>query len=275
MILNRVFRFGYGSEDLDLQFRGLRILAPANDVTLVPGIAGGFYEKLELDIFTTVAVESSSVADVGGNIGLFACLAASQKPDGRVVSFEPVPSNLTYLRQNIDTNGLADRVEVVEQAVSDKIGTAPIYIADSIGTHSLSSANAASERRVDVSVTTLDDWFGQQTIDLLKIDVEGFDGYVIRGAQRTLARDKPTLFVEFTPHALAAAGFDPAEMLTTVFELYDEVFIIDEPRHTIDRANETELLSFIGRSGNWNLVAVANSAHRALIQSAIADSGRA
>ena len=145
LILKRVFRFGYGSEDLEVQFRGLRVVAPAADVTLVPGIVGGFYEQLELDIFIAVAAKSSLVADVGGNIGVFACLAASQMVTGRVVSFEPVPSNVAYLRRNLDANQLTDRVEVVEQAVSDTIGTAPIYIADSIGTHSLASANAYSD----------------------------------------------------------------------------------------------------------------------------------
>jgi FkbM family methyltransferase len=274
LILNRVFRFGYGSGDLDLQFRGLRVFAPADDVTLVPGIAGGFYEQIELDIFTIVAARSSTIADVGGNIGLFACLAAAQRTDSRVVSFEPVPSNLSYLRRNIDANGLAGKIEVVEQAVSDEIGSAPIYIADSIGTHSLASANAASDHHIDVSVTTLDEWFGEQTIDLLKIDVEGFDGHVVRGARRTLARDKPTLFVEYTPQSLAAAGFDPGEMVATIFGLYDEVFLIDEPRHTIARTNETELLSFAGRTGNWNLIAVANPAHRELIQSTLVAQSR-
>jgi FkbM family methyltransferase len=270
LILKRVFRFGYGGGDLDLQFRGLRFIAPAGDVTIVPGIVGGFYEQLELDIFISVAAESSMVADVGGNIGVFACLAASQMTDGKVVSFEPVASNVAYLRRNLELNGFTERVEVVEQAVSDGIGIAPIYIADSIGTHSLASANAQSERRIDVSVTTLDDWFGQRKIDLLKIDVEGFDGHVIRGAKRTLARDRPTLFVEFTPQTLAAADVDPAEMLATIFELYDEAFLIDEPRHRIARTDEAELRSFMGHSGNWNLIAVADPTHRELIRSVLA-----
>ena len=59
-------------------------------------------------------------------------------------------------------------------------------------------------------------------------------------------------------------------MLALIFELYDEVFLVDEPRHTIARANEEELRSFIGRSGNWNLIAVADSAHQALIRAAVA-----
>jgi FkbM family methyltransferase len=266
MILRRVLRLGYGSDDVLVQFRGMTIAAPAGDVTILPGILGGFYEKLELDVFTRVAAACSLVVDVGGNIGIFACAAATSMPNGRVISFEPVPANLAYLRRNLVANEVADRVEIVEQAVSDTRGSAPIYLADSIGTHSLASANAKSARRLDVSVTTLDDFLGAQAPELLKIDVEGLDARVLRGGRRMLEQHKPTLFVEYTPVALAAAGSDPAEMLEQIFSVYDEVYLVEEPRSSLARTSRLELAQLFGRRGNWNLIAVADRRHLSLVR---------
>ncbi len=270
LVLRRVLRVGYGTGDVEVAFRGLRIVAPATDVTVAPGVVGGFYERLELDVFSTVARTSEAVVDVGGNIGLFTCVAASQMKQGTVVTFEPVPTNLEYLRRNLDINGLTESVEVVARAVSDEIGTAPIYLAAGTGTHSLASSVAASARRIEVEVTTLDHWLGDRVVDLLKIDVEGFDGHVLRGAMKVLERDRPTLFVEYSAPAMSAAGFEPTELLRRIFEFYETVFLIDEPKRVFRPVHPEEVPALSGPSAYWNLIAVANPAHRELVENAAA-----
>jgi FkbM family methyltransferase len=267
-VLRSVLRAGYGSGDVEVAFRGLRIVVPATDVTAAPGVLGGFYERLELDVFSTLARRSSLVVDVGGNIGLFTCVAASQMVEGSVITFEPVPTNLDYLRRNLELNGLAHLVEVVDRAVSDEIGTAPIYLAEGTGTHSLASAVAASARQIEVEVTTLDHWLGDRAVDLLKIDVEGFDIHVLRGGMTLLERARPTLFVEYSAPAMIAAGFEPTDLLRRIFDTYESVFLVDEPKRIFRPVLPEEVPALSGPHAYWNLIAVANPAHLELVEAA-------
>jgi FkbM family methyltransferase len=204
-----VFRFGYGADEIELEFRGASLSVPASDVTIVPGLVGGFYEKIELDLFEAVAERSALVVDVGGNVGMYACLAAMRAPAGRVVTFEPVPQNLGYLRRNLERNAVDARVEVVAKAVSDIPGVQPIYLADSVGTHSLSSVNAASQSRIDVEVTTLDECLADRPVDALKIDVEGLDGHALSGAKRPCSRDGRRCSLSSCPAVWQRRGLIP------------------------------------------------------------------
>ncbi|MGH2870711.1 MAG: FkbM family methyltransferase [Solirubrobacteraceae bacterium] len=270
-VLKRVFEFGYGDDEIDISFRGAELRVPAQDVTIVPGLVGGFYEEIELDLFEAVAAKSSLVVDVGGNVGVYACLAAMRMPTGRVVTFEPVPANLDYLERNVERNGVSSRVEIVGKAVSDAAARQPIFLADSIGTHSLSSVSADSKSQIEVDVTTLDAAVGDQPVDVLKIDIEGFDGHALKGAARLIESRRPTLFVEFVPRSLGAAGFSPEAMIGLVFDAYERVFVIDEPRGTVEQITQSQLLELAAHDGNRNLVAVSNPQHLEAIRTLLAE----
>ena len=271
-VLKRVFELGYGTDELTLDFRGVRLSVPGDDITVVPGLVGGFYEEIELGIFEKLAAESSLIVDVGGNVGVYACVGAVRSPAAHVVTFEPVPANLAFLRRNVADNGFASRVEIVEAALSDEPGEASIFLADSIGTHSLSSENAESERQIKVRVTTLDEHLRGRDVDLIKIDVEGFDGHVLRGGRELLSSQRPTLLLEFVPTSLANSGFPPEDMAQYLFEVHDSVFLIDEPRRTLEQVSKSDLLAFAREQGNRNLVATSNETHLALIQGLVAQS---
>jgi hypothetical protein len=122
-----------------------------------------------------------------------------------------------------------------------------------------------------VPAVSLDDYAGQNLqdslIDLLKVDVEGFEGAVLRGARKTLNEDRPTLFIEFVPENLINCGFGPDEFLEIIFEIYDNVFMVDEPRATIKPCSKDDLLRYsTRRCMNANLIATSRSNHPAHYQ---------
>ena len=265
-IYRRVFRLGYPAAEVTTGFRDVRLTVPTGDNTIVPGLVGGFYEKIELDVFERLTRSSQRVVDVGANVGLYTCLAATWlPPDGRVTAFEPVPANLQYLHQNVGQNTLSDRVVIEEMAVGDGPGVIDIYLVEgSIGTHSASARNALdSTRSVTVAVVSLDQYLADRSgprTDILKVDVEGYEGHVLRGARTLLRNDGPTLLVEFMAHHLTNCGFAPDDFLDLVFESYDRVYVVDEPRAVVKPCDKAELLR-LGGYKNINLIAVSQRSH--------------
>jgi FkbM family methyltransferase len=267
-IYRRVYLFGAGSSDeVMVAFCGIKLSAPTKDNTIVPGLVGGFYEKIELDIFERLASLSKTIIDVGANIGLYCCVAAAHAPEGsKIVAFEPITENLDCLRRNIDQNGQNSRVVVEDQAVGESTGELKIFLAaGSIGQHSPSPKNAlGSQTAVSVPMVTLDAYAAENLngpIDLLKVDVEGYDGYVLRGAARMIEYDKPTLFVELVPSNLKNCNFPLTDFLDIIFSSYDNVFIADELGAVLERRTKKDLLGRKGICKNANLIAVSSVKH--------------
>lgn len=122
--------------------------------------------------------------DVGAHVGSF---VLSGHRAARIVAFEPLPRNLEFLRRHVELNGL-DHVTIVDSAVADRSGRAAF---DAEPTGLLGRLDAAGAARVNV--TTLDVFSGSP--GCIKIDVEGAEAAVLRGAEALLAECRPVLFV--------------------------------------------------------------------------------
>jgi FkbM family methyltransferase len=143
-----------------------------------------------------ISVQKGNTAiDVGANIGSYTLRLA--KRFGQVVAFEPNPFNLRILRLNVNENKLKNiRIEGV--ALSDQIGDRSLFIQSHAGgTSSLDSAHYGLDydRVSRVRVMRLDD-FEILGVDLIKIDVEGAELQVLKGAESTIERSNPSLGVE-------------------------------------------------------------------------------
>lgn len=134
--------------------------------------------------------------DIGTNIGDWSRVAAEifQK----VMAFEPNPDLVPQLRRELPP----DKVTVFECALSDEPGIATLHIPlrngqpdTGLASLDLNAIGAASYRDVQVRTTTLDE-FKLTYIDAIKIDVEGFEERVLRGAVETIQRNRPVLVVE-------------------------------------------------------------------------------
>ena len=166
------------------------------------------FEKPMPDILRRLLAGSGGVVlDVGANTGFYAMLAASIRSDLQVWAVEPDPKVLPVLGKNIEMNGLSDRVKVIPVALSDRSGTARLYVPTQ--EHGLVETSSSLERTfrvehsevVDTEVTTLDVITGGLRnlflkVPLIKIDVEGHEAPVFRGAMKTIRKHRPFIFVE-------------------------------------------------------------------------------
>jgi FkbM family methyltransferase len=123
--------------------------------------------------------------DVGANVGVYSVLAAGVS-GADVMAFEPSPATYQDLVENMDLNQLATRVRLHNVALGGKLGE--LRFTTNFGTinHVVSASEAAADSVV-VKVERLDDLAGGTAPLVMKIDVEGFETEVIRGAPRLLA----------------------------------------------------------------------------------------
>ena len=131
--------------------------------------------------------------DVGSNWGYFPLLLASQEVfHGNIFAFEPVPSTYKDLRSVIEQAGLRDWVQSFEMAVGAEGGAVTMNLPRHSG---LASIDAEGAGKFKVSVTTLDS-FQWERVDVIKVDVEGFEVAVFEGAVETLKRCRPMVVFE-------------------------------------------------------------------------------
>jgi FkbM family methyltransferase len=169
--------------------------------------------------------------DIGANIGYFSCLMGKLAgPAGKVLAIEPEPQNLKLLEQNIELNNLTN-VVIHSCALGASEGSAMLglYKASNRGRHSILEKDAKSQ--IKVPVRTLDDVLrnsGKKVCSwsLVKIDVEGYEGFVLDGAQDTLPRIE-ILIMEFSPALLKKAGGDPAKTLDILTRCFSHIYRIE------------------------------------------------
>lgn len=124
------------------------------------------------------------VVDIGAHIGTFSCLAASLAREGRVLAYEPEPSNFALLSENLALNGFA-RARAFERAVAGAAGPRTLHLSlkpTTTGGHSL---HRNGERSIEVECTTLDaivEENGLDRIDFLKLDCEGAEVEILEAA---------------------------------------------------------------------------------------------
>lgn len=176
-------------------------------------------EQLRFDL------AGKTIYDIGANVGLLTLFFAREVgPSGLVVAFEPVPPLLNRLRENVSLNNLAN-VRILDLALGDCEMETEIHFApDAIGLATLRK-DLAQEYSCAyrfypyrITVVPLDKLVEMQQLPsphLLKIDVEGFELQVLRGARSTLAKAHPRSFLEL--HGNTAA--EKHEIWMQIFDL--------------------------------------------------------
>lgn len=174
----------------------------------------GCISKVEQDFFLSrTPNDNSPIIDVGANIGTVSALLGWEFSGRAIHAFEPAPTTFAALQRNMVMNGL-DHVTCHRMALSDQPGTVE-FDADPNQRATARMFTEATRHVLTVPATTLDAFTeakGISSIGLLKIDVEGFEALVFRGAGRVLAERMPrVIFMEVCPALTRSAGFGTAE----------------------------------------------------------------
>ena len=185
----------------------------ASDTVITPGlVAIGEWEPGLTSYFGAYLKPGMTFLDLGAHVGYFSCLAGRLVgPRGLVVAFEPNPRNYELLLANVWRNGLTN-VVCFPWAVSDSSRIVDLYLSpDNSGDHRIYGEG----EHVPVRAVALDSLEAlRPPVDVVKIDVQGAEEAVFRGAERLLAASPDALVVaEFSVHEASAFGSDPRALL--------------------------------------------------------------
>jgi FkbM family methyltransferase len=154
------------------------------------------------------------VVDAGANIGVYSqFLSRTVGPTGVVHSFEPAPANFRRLQSA--TRNLVN-VRLSQAAVGESSGRSKLYVSDKLNVDHRTYATTGDSRcAVPVDIVALDNYFKPgERVDLIKMDIQGYELRALRGANRVLA-DNPDikLLVEFWPYGLKQARTSWVELV--------------------------------------------------------------
>jgi FkbM family methyltransferase len=146
--------------------------------------------------------EHRTFLDVGANIGIVSLAVLAGVPDARVYAFEPAPRQHALLAATIGRNGLARSITAERLALADRAGKSSFAIHVpwlAAGDGLLDTGRSGRAKQVTVETDTLDGWWtraGRPQVDVVKLDTEGSELLILRGAAALLEACRPTLFLE-------------------------------------------------------------------------------
>jgi FkbM family methyltransferase len=189
----------------------------------------GFIERLrphgsiDKRVFLALISSGNVVCDIGANTGHYTLIFSNVVGSGgEVHAFEPVPSTFARLRSEVEASAWHRNIRLNSVAMSDSIGNALMHMpGDDHGQASLARHDQGSWREGAVVSTfeckqsTLDEYARNLTrrIDFIKIDVEGAELMVLKGANSTLRKDLPTIFFEVSVDWCKGFGYTPEDVV--------------------------------------------------------------
>lgn len=201
--------------------QGIQLIIDPLDVVMSPHLI--VYRQWEPDITALLlnSVDSTTVfVDVGANVGYFTCLVATKiraGSAGRVIAIEPNPECLALLERNLAINWSMCEVDVHRKAASNIEGTSLLSVPHNHAANATlaSMTTAAGVSSYYVQTAPLDSMVPKSyTVDILKIDVEGYESAVLEGADDIIKRSPDIkIIMEWSVGQMASANATPASMI--------------------------------------------------------------
>lgn len=167
----------------------------ANDPYMAPCLQKyGEWSELEADVFRQFVRPGDTVVEGGANIGAHSLMLARQVGNGRLIVVEPQPAVFRVLTANLALNGHR-RVQAVNAGLGERDGMLYVPAIDYAQPVNVGGVALSMDGGAPVRVVTIDS-MELPAVRLIKLDVEGMEINALRGAERTVRRCRPVLYLE-------------------------------------------------------------------------------
>jgi FkbM family methyltransferase len=209
-----------------IKVKGATIHLNPSDPVVSGALTLRSYEKEEIDFFVKWFQPGMTFVDVGANVGLYTGLALHISADARILCIEPDKNSSLYLKKTIQSNRATEQqsnVTVCHVAASDAQGKLILYKNSQNKGDNRIYADPLCDERETIESDTLDnicERAGVESINYLKVDVQGAEFKVFSGAKRILSQSADCIVMtEFWPYGLNQCGFTPHLYLSLLQEL--------------------------------------------------------
>ncbi len=182
-----------------------------------------------------------TVLDIGANNGVISIGMLATGEFEKAIAVEPDPRNFSLLQQNVKANGFESRFTCLNYAASDEKSEIAFELSENnYGDHRVRSEshdaeskelfNESQRRVIQVESDTIDNLLRQipdtfkVDLSLVWIDVQGYEGYVFRGAEKLLSKDIPVM-AEIWPYGIARAGMSQAEFCSIASRIWSTYYV--------------------------------------------------
>ena len=199
-----------------------------NDPVVSGAIFFNIYEKSESKFIKSNCFEGMNILDIGANIGYYTAIFSQLVGvNGTVISIEPDEESYKYLSKSIDSFNYKN-VFSFRLAASDTKQKLPLFISkDNRGDNRLYSTNK-KRKSIIVECLTIDELLKEnkiENLDLIKIDVQGYEPKVLKGMRKIVKSSKELILLsEFWPKGILQAGENPKEFLAMLRKMQFQLF---------------------------------------------------
>lgn len=232
-----------------------------------PQFETNIYECLTSGLIRKNAMSADIFLDIGAHYGYFSLVALEQNKDIRLVLVEPIQENCEALGENLELNAIDQtQYELLHAAASGRDGELSISKAahsDNSGVYAHPNSTTTESRLIKaITIDTILNDFDSSEKLLIKVDTEGFEYEVIKGAEKSLKRfELCQLLIEINPKMAAASGRSPDQILELLQNYGYISYGLDEINHSIlpltNRLNR-EKMNSIYESSYYNIFCVKN-----------------
>jgi FkbM family methyltransferase len=203
-------------------------------------ILKGIYEPLTTKIVHSLLKEGNYFIDAGASIGYYTLIGSKLVgTKGRVIAIEPERSNFEILKKNVAINN-CENVTLINKAVSERSGGSTLYLSHGRGSHSLSPLrrNLTGET-VPVDTIRLDECV--EKADVIKMDIEGWQYYALKGIEGLLNHGSLKIIMEYCPTLQSKIGLK--QKLVDLLRNYSwDIYNIDEQKKQIYKIKDVAQL---------------------------------
>ncbi len=202
-----------------LDFEKFKLMVDAHDEGIAAELAlDHMHEPFGTEILLSILKDDMTVVELGANIGYYTMQESCQRKLKRIVAIEPNPVSFEVLSENVRMNE-CKHVDLFNVGISDVDGNLPFYISKHSNICSI-GARDDYERKIDVPVLKLDTLVEREnvdTVDMIRMDIEGHEICALRGMLETLKKNKPWICMEY--HAPMISDEDREYFISTLESL--------------------------------------------------------
>jgi FkbM family methyltransferase len=217
-------------------------------------------DAFEIDLLHQHIGKGNHVLDIGANIGFYAnILSDIVGKNGSVHCFEPDITNFKHLQKRVQS---LSNVIINEKAVGAKTEKIKIYTSKELNVDHRTYKPEVYDDEIEIEAISIDDYVllnNIKKIDLIKIDIQGFEMQAIKGMEKTL-NSNPNIKIisEFWPYGLRAAGSSLSEYFNYLVALGFDIQILHENKLAVLNIEQVKLMENLNKEHYYNIFAFRN-----------------